>query len=173
MKFSVKKITLLGILTAFSLIMFVIEAQFPVAPIGGIKLGLANVVTLITMLFVGRIESGFVLLMRIILATAFYGTFVSFVFSVTGGILAWLAMCFFVYKLDKNQIWVVSVFGGVFHNLGQLTAAVFITGTSYVFSIFPYLIISGILTGFFTGIVAQKIWFSPLQKYNINKNTKE
>ena len=68
MKISVQKITLIGIFTALSLIIFMVEAQFPVMPIGGMKLGLANIVTMAAMLFIGRKEAGLVLLLRIVLA---------------------------------------------------------------------------------------------------------
>lgn len=169
MKISVQKITLVAIMTAVSLIMFVIEAQFPAAPMGGIKLGLANIVTLVSMLFMGRREAGFVLFMRIVLATAFYGTFVSFAFSVVGGIFSYAVMCFLINKFDRKQIWVVSVFGGLFHNFGQLAVAGFLTGTTAVITLLPYLIISGIITGAFIGIVAQKLWFSPLKRFSLNK----
>ena len=74
MKISVQKIALIGIFTALSLIIFVVEAQFPVMPIGGMKLGLANIVTMAAMLFIGRKEAGLVLLLRIILAAGLYGT---------------------------------------------------------------------------------------------------
>ena len=66
MKISVQKITLIGIFTALSLIIFMVEAQFPVMPIGGMKLGLANIVTMAAMLFIGRKEAGLVLLLRIV-----------------------------------------------------------------------------------------------------------
>ena len=120
MKISVQKITLIGIFTALSLIIFMVEAQFPVMPIGGMKLGLANIVTMTAMLFIGRKEAGLVLLLRIILAAGLYGTVVSFAFSLTGGILAYLAMCIAVSRVGENQLWVTSVFGGFFHNIGQL-----------------------------------------------------
>ena len=81
MKISVQKIALIGIFTALSLIIFVVEAQFPVMPIGGMKLGLANIVTMAAMLFIGRKEAGLVLLLRIILAAGLYGTVVSFAFD--------------------------------------------------------------------------------------------
>ena len=90
MKISVQKITLIGIFTALSLVIFMVEAQFPVMPIGGMKLGLANIVTMAAMLFVGRKEAGLVLLLRIVLAAGLYGTVVSFAFSLTGGILAYI-----------------------------------------------------------------------------------
>lgn len=169
MKISVQKITLIGIFTALSLIIFMVEAQFPVMPIGGMKLGLANIVTMAAMLFIGRKEAGLVLLLRIVLAAGLYGTVVSFAFSLTGGILAYLTMCIAVSRVGENQLWVTSVFGGFFHNIGQLCAAAVISGTWAVFSLLPYLIISGILTGTLNGLILQRLWKSPLRKYSIKR----
>ena len=169
MKISVQKIALIGIFTALSLIIFMVEAQFPVMPIGGMKLGLANIVTMTAMLFIGRKEAGLVLLLRIILAAGLYGTVVSFAFSLTGGILVYLAMCIAVSRVGENQLWVTSVFGGFFHNIGQLCAAAVISGTWAVFSLLPYLIISGILTGTLNGLILQRLWKSPLRKYSIKR----
>ena len=188
MKISVQKITLIGIFTALSLIIFMVEAQFPVMPIGGMKLGLANIITLLllrhytlketslanivtmaAMLFIGRKEAGLVLLLRIILAAGLYGTVVSFAFSLTGGILAYIAMFIAVSRVGENQLWVTSVFGGFFHNIGQLCAAAVISGTWAVFSLLPYLIISGILTGTLNGLILQRLWKSPLRKYSIKR----
>ena len=103
MKISVQKIALIGIFTALSLVIFMVEAQFPVMPIGGMKLGLANIVTMAAMLFIGRKEAGLVLLLRIVLAAGLYGTVVSFAFSLTGGILAYLAMCIVFRELVKTS----------------------------------------------------------------------
>ena len=169
MKISVQKIALIGIFTALSLIIFMVEAQFPVMPIGGMKLGLANIVTMAAMLFIGRKEAGLVLLLRIVLAAGLYGTVVSFTFSLTGGILAYLAMCIAVLRVGENQLWVTSVFGGFFHNIGQLCAAAVISGTWAVFSLLPYLTISGILTGTLNGLILQRLWKSPLRKYSIKR----
>lgn len=169
MKISAKKIALIGVFTALSLIIFIVEAQFPTSGIGGIKLGLANVATMVAMLFIGRREAGIVLYLRIILAAAFYGTFVSFLFSLVGGTFAYLVMCLLMCRFDKKQIWVVSAFGGVFHNVGQLIAAGFISGTSMVITLFPYLLISGIVTGVLTGLITQRLWFSSLRKYCLRK----
>lgn len=98
-----------------------------------------------------------------------YGTVVSFAFSLTGGILAYLAMCIAVSRVGENQLWVTSVFGGFFHNIGQLCAAAVISGTWAVFSLLPYLIISGILTGTLNGLILQRLWKSPLRKYSIKR----
>ena len=57
-----RKLVILAMLLAFSLIIFVIEMQLPpLAPIPGIKLGLANIITLIALVWFGRREA-FILL---------------------------------------------------------------------------------------------------------------
>ncbi len=164
---TVQKISFVGVMTALSLGIFAVEAQFPVSNIGGIKLGLANVVTLCAMLFIGRLWAGLVLGLRIVLATAFYGTFVSFMFSVVGGAAAYAVMCLLFRLFDKKQLWVVSVFGALAHNAGQLCVAAVLSGTASVVTLAPYLAISAVLTGSLTGLTAQRLWFSPLKSLSI------
>lgn len=151
-------------MTALSLGIFTIEAQFPVSSVGGIKLGLANVVTLCAMVFIDRGSAGIVTALRIILASAFYGTFVSFLFSICAGTLAYLTMCLLINMFDRKQLWVVSVFGAIAHNAGQLCMAAVISGSAAVVSLAPFLAVSGIITGALTGLTAQRLWFSPLQR---------
>lgn len=166
---TVQKIALIGIMTALSLGIYALEAMIPVSNIGGIKLGLANVVTLCTMVFAGRGSAGFVLGLRILLASAFYGTFISFMFSLVGGALAYIVMCVLLGVFDRKQLWVVSVFGAIAHNAGQLCVAAVVSGTGAVVSLAPYLLISAILTGALTGLTAQRLWFSPLKKFRISE----
>lgn len=166
-RISVQKITLVGVFAALSLGIYAVEAQFPVSSIGGIKLGLANVVTLCAMIFIGRAAACCVLGIRILLASAFYGTFVSFMFSLVGGALACAVMCLLVNRFDRKQIWVVSVFGALGHNAGQLCVAVVLSGTGAVVSLAPYLAISAVGTGLLTGVVVQRLWFSPLRKFAV------
>lgn len=168
-RFTVQKIALVGVMTALSLVIYAVEAQVPVSSIGGVKLGLANVVTLCAMLFAGRIEAGCVLGIRILLASAFYGTFVSFMFSLCGGFCAYFVMCLLVNRFDRHQLWVVSVFGALGHNAGQLCVAAVFSGTGAVVSLAPYLAISGVLTGVLTGLTAQRLWFSPLKKFRVSE----
>lgn len=168
-KISVQKITLVGVFAALSLGIYAVEAQFPVSSIGGIKLGLANVVTLCAMIFITRVAACCVLGIRILLASAFYGTFVSFMFSLCGGALACAVMCLLVNRFDRKQIWVVSVFGALGHNAGQLCVAAVLSGTGAVVSLAPYLAISAVGTGLLTGVVVQRLWFSPLRKFAVKK----
>lgn len=162
-----KRLTLTAVLSGLALIIFVVEAQLPPFWIPGIKLGLANVVTLAAILFGGNTVGAGVVIIRVTLGAVFCGTFISFLFSVCGAAAAYIIMCLLINRLDRKQIWVVSIFGAIFHSLGQIIAAYFIMENAHVITLLPVLIIASVITGIFTGICAQKLWFSPLQKYKI------
>ncbi|NLO46304.1 MAG: Gx transporter family protein [Clostridiales bacterium] len=153
---STKRLAADAVLAAFALVVFVIEAQIPVpSAIPGVKLGLANAVTLVTMSLFGKKDAAAVLFTRLILGSFFTGTAASLIYSVSGGIFCFFSMCFFFRFLTGNRLWAVSVFGAVAHNTGQLLAASFMLGSTKVFLYFPALLLSAILTGVFTGLCAQ------------------
>ena len=152
---STKKLVFMALLTAVSLTVWVVEAQIPApVPIPGVKLGLASAVTLAAMLLIGRRQALAVLLMRVFLASLFAGSFSTILFSLTGGVFSWLVMALTVKLLSEKLLWVVSVFGAIAHNAGQLLAAVLVTRSPALFSYAPALLISGIVTGAFTGVTA-------------------
>ena len=79
------KITIVGVLTAISLVIFILEAQIPpLVPIPGIKLGLANIITLIAVYAVGRREAFIILMLRIIIGSIYSGNMQSFIYSLAG-----------------------------------------------------------------------------------------
>ena len=125
-----KKLALMAALTAIALTIFVAEAQIPpVVPIPGAKLGLANIVTLVAIVLMGRREAGEILLMRILLGSMFTGSVSAMMFSIAGGVLAWAIMCLTVRFFGEKQLWIVSVLAALGHNAGQLLVAAFVTGT--------------------------------------------
>ncbi len=153
-----KKLALMAMLTAASLIVFVIEAQIPApVPVPGVKLGLANIITLIAMLLLGRREAGLILLVRIAMGSVFAGGVSGFIFSICGGVLAYAVMCLTVKAFPEKMLWVVSALGAIAHNAGQLAAAAAITKTAALFIYAPVLLASGIITGVFTGLAAMYI----------------
>lgn len=152
MKNNIKKLTLTGCLASLALIIFVVEAQLPSVAIPGVKLGLANIVVLFTIVAVGKREAFFVLLIKVLLGSLFSGNPFSLVFSVFGGLLAFFTMCICVNIFSVKQLWVTSVIGAIVHNFGQLCAALIVMKTTAVFAYTPYLVIAGIITGAFTGI---------------------
>ena len=133
-----RKLALMAMFTAASLIVFVIEAQIPAPiPVPGVKLGLANIVTLIAMVMLGRREAGLILLVRIAMGSMFTGGVSAFIFSIAGGALAYAVMCLTLKPFS-----------------GQLAAAIIITKTGSLMLYAPVLLASAVVTGAFTGLAA-------------------
>ena len=147
-----------ALLTTIALIIFVIEAQIPnLVPIPGVKLGLANIVTVYAMFVLGPVDALCILLCRITLGSVFAGQMMSFFYSLSGGLLCYLVMLGLRKLLSEKQIWICSIIGAIAHNIGQIIVAIIISGTPYIISYLPVLLISGIITGSFTGICAQNL----------------
>ena len=148
-----KKLTLLAALTAVALTIFIAEAQIPpVVPVPGVKLGLANIVTLVAMVLLGRRDALAVLAVRLILGAAFTGGFSAFMFSAVGGLFAYIVMAALVGVFPEKMLWVVSVLAALAHNAGQILVAVFVTGTPGIAVYILILAASGVVTGAFTGL---------------------
>lgn len=153
---SVKKLTLLALFTTIALIIFVVESAIPpLVPIPGVKLGLANIVTLVLISANMPKEALAVLFMRIFLASIFAGQMVSFFFSILGGLFCLAAMYLFNRLLKGRYLWFTSMVGAIFHNAGQLLAAIITLQSIYVIYYAPFLLVSGIITGLFTGLCTQ------------------
>jgi heptaprenyl diphosphate synthase len=150
-----KKLTLLALFTAIALVISLIETALPVlVPIPGIKLGLSNIITLIMLLSFKPSETFFVLISRILLTSIFSGQMTSFLYSLAGGILCFLTMLIINRILNNHFIFLTSMLGAVAHNIGQLLTAFFLVRTAGVLAYLPILLISGIITGLFTGLCA-------------------
>ena len=151
-----RRITLLALLTAIALTIFMIEAQLPVlVPIQGVKLGLANIITVYAVFVLGPGDALLILCARVFLGAVFSGQMMTLLYSMGGGLLAWLAMVGLRKLLTRKQIWLCSPVAAVFHNLGQLLVAAGVMKTWTVMAYLPYLLLSGIITGLFTGLCAQ------------------
>ena len=150
-----RKMTATAILATTSLVIFVLESQVPpLIPIPGVKLGLANMVTLYTKATLGTRSAICVLLLKIFLGNFFTGSAVSFFYSLIGGILCFGAEYLMFKIVSKKHMWAVSVTGAIFHNVGQIIAAIILLGTEKVIWYLTVLIPVGIVTGVFTGLCA-------------------
>lgn len=151
-----RKLTRMALLTAIALIIFMVEAQLPpLTPIPGIKLGLANVVTVYAIFTLSAGDTLLILLCRIFLGSVFSGQMMTFFYSLGGGLLCWLAMLLLRRLVTRRQIWVCSVMGAMCHNVGQILVAIWMTRTPSLVVYLPILLVSGIVTGLFTGVAAQ------------------
>ena len=152
----VRKLTELAVLTAVSLIIFVIELQIPNPfPIPGIKLGLANIITVYAVYHYKAHEVAAMVAVRLLLGAVFSGNFMALIYSASGAFLCLVGMLLLRRFIDEKHLWIASVLGAVLHNTGQMAAALIVTRTSQLLLYYPFLIVSGCLAGAFTGLCAQ------------------
>ncbi len=150
----VKKLTLLALFTTVSLALAAIENAFPpLVPLPGIKLGLANIATLVLLLHFSPKETLAVLLSRVLLTTFFFGQAMSLLYSLAGGLLSLVVMAAAIKLFHRKYLFLTGALGGLFHNMGQ-PAAFLVTSTPGILGYFPFLALGGILTGLFTGLCA-------------------
>lgn len=151
-----KRMVWLSLLTAIALTIFMVEAQIPAPiPVAGVKLGLANIVTLFTICILGPWDALAVLLLRCFLGCIFSGQITALFYSIVGGLLSWFVMLLMRKITTDKQIFVVSIVGSICHNIGQIIVAILMTGTPGLIVYLPVLLISGMLAGAFTGAAAQ------------------
>ena len=150
-----RKTVLVALMACLALGIYALESIVPpIVPVPGVKLGLANVVTLVAIYVLGCRAAFATLLIRIVLSSLLFGQAMSFLFSLAGGVLCWVAMRFASRFFGTSQVWIVSVFGALFHSAGQILVAIAVTSQLAVAYYFLFLIISSIISGIFTGICA-------------------
>lgn len=150
-----KKFCLSALFLALSIAIYTLESFIPPIGIPGAKLGLSNIVTLMALLYLGVKCGACILFLRIAITALFSGTIVSFLFSLFGGVFAFVIMSVIVKLLPNKLIWAASVMGAIFHNIGQLLAAIIIIDNINVVYYLPVLTVTAIATGAFTGLAAQ------------------
>ena len=157
------RLTYLSLLTAISLSLFVLEGLLPVpflAP--GAKLGLANIVTVFALYTLRARDVLAVILVRIALASLFGGGPTVFFYSIAGGLLSFAAM-YALKKTGRFSLPAVSAAGGFFHHVGQLAAAIAMTGTmsllTYLAILGPVGLATGLATGWTASLVRKRVRF--------------
>ena len=153
---STKKLTLLAMFATISLAIYAAESAIPpLVPLPGVKLGLANVVTLILLRHFSLRDAAIVLSARIGLSALLFGQALSLLYSLAGGVLSLLVMALVMKLLCKRMVFLTGAMGGLAHNMAQLITALAVTSTPGVLAYLPFLTLSGVLTGAFTGFCAQ------------------
>lgn len=151
-----KRLTELALLATIALTIFIVERYIPnPVPIPGVKLGLANIVTVYA---VYRYKPGEVLLLvltRIVLSAIFGGNLMALLYSAAGGLLCLAGMIPLHHMIPDRTLWISSILGAVLHNIGQIAVAVLVTGSLGILMYFPFLLVSGCCAGAFTGLCAQ------------------
>ena len=151
-----RKLTQMAMLTAIALTIFMIEAQIPpIVPIPGIKLGLANIVTVFAVFAMGPKEAAAILFVRIFLGAVFAGNFSTILYSGAGGACAILVTIGLRKLLNHQQLWVAGALSAIGHSIGQMAMAIAVTATPGLAVYLPVMILCSVVTGTFTGLCAQ------------------
>lgn len=155
----VQKIALLGILTAMTIVIAVLESFIPSVGIPGVKLGLANIMILVILYELGVVDAIIVDLLRVVAVGLIRGTILSmgFFMSLAGATMSLGIMILFHLLIKKFSIIGVSVIGSLFHVTGQVLVAMIYLGTAYIMYYLPIIAISAIITGVLVGITAKLV----------------
>ena len=151
-----RKLTTVALSVALAMIFSYVESLIPpLAMVPGVKIGLANIVTVFLLYSLGVPEAALVSLIRVSLSAIIlpHGSLVSFIYSVTGAIVSLIAMIIAKNFTPFGKVG-VSVIGALMHNAGQVAAACVVMGTAALAVYFVPLIITGTLSGAVIGVIA-------------------
>ena len=152
-KNTARKVAVYGMLIALAFIFSYVEAIVPIPiPVPGVKLGLANLVTITGLYLIGIPGTIAVSLVRILLVGLTFGNTFSMLYGLAGGSLSLLLMAI-ARKWDLLDQTGVSILGGAGHNIGQLIVAAFVVQTAGVFAYLPVLLIAGTIAGGLIGLL--------------------
>ena len=156
MRLTTRDLTLCAVLTALALALSYVENFFPLSlaiPLPGIKLGLANIVTVFALYALGPARALLILLGRCLLGAMFAGNMNALLFSLLGGLSA-LAVMSLLSRWRRLSVYGVSIGGAAAHNCGQVAAACLTLGSGAPLAYLPVLLGTSLLTGAVTGMAA-------------------
>lgn len=143
-----------GILIALALVLSYLESLLPVfVAVPGIKIGLANIVTIFALRKLGFKTALTISVVRVVLAGVLFSGVITIAYGLAGAILSILAMTL-SWKLLKLRILGGSVLGAVAHNFGQILMACFLFGTTSLMYYMAILLIVGTISGVLVGVAA-------------------
>lgn len=153
MRPATKKIAVLGLCTAVALILAYVESLLPPLfhAVPGIKIGLPNIMIVFVLYRFGVKEAAVVSLIRMLAVSFMFGNMMALVYSLAGAFLSMLVMVV-LKRLNILSVVGVSVAGGVFHNVGQILAAMILLGTAELGYYLVVLTITGTVSGIFVGL---------------------
>lgn len=147
----------MGVFIALAMIFSYIEVLIPFNfGIPGVKLGIANIVTVTSLYIFSTGEAFGISVIRIVLMGILFGNGMSLLYSLAGGLLSFLAM-WLGKKTNWFSIMGVSMTGGVFHNVGQILAVMLVMKNTMFVAYLPVLLVAGLVTGYLIGFLANVI----------------
>ena len=152
-----KKLANMAMLVALAIIFSYVESLIPINfGVPGMKLGVANLVTVTGLYFLEIPEVLAVSVLRVLLTGFLFGNGMSIIYSLAGGILSFLVMAL-MKRLKGFSVAGVSIAGGVSHNIGQIIVASIVVENLKLIYYLPALLIAGTVTGFVMGMISKKL----------------
>ena len=147
-----KRLTESAVLLAVALIIFRVEAAIPLPiAIPGIKLGLANIVTLFSLFLLPKYWVYAILLLRVILGGIIIGNPMAILYGLAGGTISYLITVLFLPIVTNQQIWALGILGAIAHNIGQILVAILLTHSLAILGYLPFLLLAALFSGTLTG----------------------
>lgn len=170
MKLTTRQLTLCAVLTALALGLSYMENFIPLGlliPLPGIKLGLANIVTIFALYALGPAQALLILIARCTLGAVFAGNLNALLFSLMGGLSAMMVMIG-LSRLRRLSVYGVSMGGAAAHNCGQVAAAMVTLGNAAPLAYLPVLLAVSLLSGTLTGYLSELL-FRALEQTGLMK----
>ena len=161
-KFTLRETTTLALMLSMIFVLSALEGMFPPLPYH-MRFGLSNVVTMYALFFIGA-RAAFTLAGLKSLSVLLMRGFIAGLLSLSGGVLSLLVIALLAAVWRNASYFLLSVAGAITHNMAQLAAASWLTSSSLLLSLFPVMILTGILAGSLTAALLRVVM--PLFKTN-------
>lgn len=155
---SIQKMTRLALLLAIGVVINYGEAfLLPLAFIApGVKLGLANTISLIVLYYYGPKEYVSIGFLRVVLVALFTGFGFNFYIALSGWFLATLFVII-LYSIQRFSIFGLSMTSAVMHGVGQIIMVAILYQTQYVINYLPILLFTGLISGLIIAVIAREV----------------
>lgn len=155
----IRELVFTALLVSIALAVSLVENMIPLPfVVPGAKLGLSNMIILVTLLIFGFKRGFQVAVLKSVLLMLVTGFGPSFLYSFTGAMFS-TCMMGLALRFAKQAFSTVgvSIIGAVAHNFAQVTVASYVLGSVMVYTYFPFLTFVGMVTGYFVGLGAHNV----------------
>lgn len=154
-----RRAAICGMLIALALSLAWAERLFPLQlliPLPGLRIGLANIVSLIALQMLGLKSTCAIWTIKCLLSAGFSGNAIALAFSLAGGFLSLFTMTA-ARRLRFLSIYGVSVLGAAAHSIGQIFICACISRTMQIAAYLPWLLCISIPCGLATAAAASGV----------------
>ena len=152
-----RKISVISMFSAFAVLAAYVETFIPSIGVPGARLGLANIAVVLALYLLDAESAIIINVVRIVIVGLLFGSLISISFALAGAFVS-LTVMIIMKKVFGFSIITVSIFGGFFHNIGQVIVAMILVNNYSVLYYLPVLLIVGIVTGLIIGILAKVLY---------------